>query len=76
MQSPLIAAGWTVAVLLALYGFYCHWEANRVELAAAFRRRSDRARTLSSPDAPHYRTRSRLSLLASLLAAGALVSGL
>jgi hypothetical protein len=74
VHSPLIAAGWTVAVLLGLYGFYCHWEANRVELAAAFQRRT--ARTLSSPDAPRYRTRCRLSLLASVLAAAALVTGL
>lgn len=77
MQSPLIQAGWTVAVLLGLYGFYCHWEANRVELAAAFQRRTNRERNPSKGEAPRYRARSRWSLLAcTVLAAGAIASAL
>ena len=77
MQSPLIQAGWTVAVFLGLYGFYCHWEAKRVELAAAFQHRGRQDRRPQGEDAPRYRVRSRWSLLAcSLLAGGALVSAL
>jgi len=74
MSSPLIQVQWILAVLLGLYGFYCHWEASRAELAAAFRRRSSRSDALR-PEATRYRARSRLALLGgSLLAAGAIVS--
>ena len=77
MQSPLIQVGWTVAVLFGLYGFYCHWEANRVELAAAFQRRGARERNGAGAEAPRYRARCRWSLLAcSIMAAWALASAL
>lgn len=77
MQSPLIQAGWTFAVLLGLYAFYCHWEANRVDLAAAFQRRAHPDGGRPAPEAPRYRSRCRWSLLAcSALAAGAIVSSL
>ena len=77
MQSPLIQAGWTLAVLLGLYGFYCHWEANRMDLAAAFQRRAHRDSGGPATDAPRYRSRCRWSLLAcSALAAGAIAASL
>ena len=77
MQSPLIQAGWTFAVLLGLYGFYCHWEANRVEVAAAFHRRGHRDAGRPPTDAPRYRARCRWCLLAcSALAAGTIFSSL
>jgi hypothetical protein len=69
MQSPFIQAGWTVAVLLGLYGFYCHWEAGRAELAAAFRRRAA-PRPHGSPDSIRYRTRSLWALIGSGVIAG------
>lgn len=75
MHSPYIQAGWTLAVLLGLYGFYCHWEAGRAELATAFRRRGAGGR--AEPDARSYRARCRWALLGcSLLVAGAVVSAL
>jgi hypothetical protein len=58
MQGSLVPAGITLAVLLGLYGFYCHWEARRVALAAAFRR-AERERGEESA----YRSRSRWALL-------------
>jgi hypothetical protein len=74
MQSPLLQAGWTVAVLLGLYGFYCHWEASRAELAAAFHRRGRSGAGRPPEDAPRYRSRSRWSLLASTALAGGAVA--
>lgn len=68
MHSPFIQAGWTLAVLLGLYGFYCYWEAGRAELAAAFRRRA----TLRphDGDSARYRAHSLWALLGSGVIAG------
>lgn len=75
MQSPLLQAGWTLAVLLGLYGFYCYWEAGRAELAAAFRRRA--ALRTDDGDSARYRTRSLWALVGSGAIAGtALLSAL
>ena len=70
MQSPLLQAGWTLAVLLGLYGFYCHWEAGRVELAAAFRRRSAPRDGGASADSTRYRARCLWAVVGSLVIAG------
>jgi hypothetical protein len=37
MTAPLLQACWAAAVTLALYAFYCYWEAGRADLAASFR---------------------------------------
>ncbi len=37
MTASLLQACWAAAVTLALYAFYCHWEAGRADLAASFR---------------------------------------
>jgi hypothetical protein len=70
MQSPLLQAGWSLAVLLGLYAFYCHWEAGRAELAAAFRRRAPHHPDAGS-ESSRYRTRSLWALLGSGVIAGA-----
>jgi hypothetical protein len=36
-MTPLLQASWTAAVTLALYAFYCFWEAGRADLAHGFR---------------------------------------
>ena len=76
MQGPLLQLGCTLAVLLGLYGFYCHWEARRVALAEAFRR-VERNRGGSTQEASAYRARSRWALLGcSALIGSALISAL
>jgi hypothetical protein len=37
MTVPMLQACWAAAVTLALYAFYCQWEASRADLAASFR---------------------------------------
>jgi hypothetical protein len=77
MQSPLIQAGWTLAVLLGLYGFYCHWEAGRAELVAAFRRRAPHRPDAAATDSVRYRTRCLWALLGSgVMAATSILSAL
>ena len=75
MDIPLIQSGWTIVVLLGLYGFYCHWEAGRVELAAAFRHRDGAHPHAVSRDAPRYRARCWWSLLACAVLAGGAIAG-
>jgi hypothetical protein len=36
-MTPLLQACWTAAVTLALYAFYCFWEAGRADLVQGFR---------------------------------------
>ena len=36
-MTPLLQASWATAVTLALYAFYCFWEAGRADLAHGFR---------------------------------------
>jgi hypothetical protein len=77
VQNPTLQAGSTIVVLLGLYAFYCHWEANRAELASAFRRRTRGGPGESGAEAPRYRARCRWSLLAcTALAASALATSL
>ena len=75
VESPFIQAGWTIVVLLGLYSFYCHWEARRVELAAAFRHRTAGRPQGDSGDAPRYRARCWWSLLACTALAGGAIAG-
>lgn len=70
MQSSFIQAGWTLAVLFGLYGFYCYWEAGRAELVAAFRRRAPHRPGAAAPDSVRYRTRCLWALLGSGVMAG------
>lgn len=37
MTTPQLQACLAAAVTLALYAFYCYWEAGRADLAASFR---------------------------------------
>lgn len=73
MQSPLVQAGWTIVVLLGLYSFYCHWEARRIELAAAFRQRGT-GNPPGGAEAPRYRARSWWSLVACTMIAGGAIA--
>jgi hypothetical protein len=36
-MTPLLQACWATAVTLALYAFYCFWEAGRADLLHGFR---------------------------------------
>jgi hypothetical protein len=36
MTTPLLQACMATAVILALYAFYCFWEAGRADFAASF----------------------------------------
>ena len=36
-MTSLLQAGWAAAVTLALYAFYCFWEAGRADLVHGFR---------------------------------------
>jgi hypothetical protein len=69
MTNPLFEAGCTLAVLLGLYGFLCHWEAARADLVANARRHQSGAVDRE----PHsYRTRARVAFAAC----GAIAAGL
>jgi hypothetical protein len=63
MQHPIAQAALSLAVFLGLYGFYCHWEAGRAELAQAFRQRG----RMGGPQGLQYRARCRWALLGSAL---------
>ena len=39
-MTSMLQACWAAAVTLALYAFYCFWEAGRADLVAGFRRLS------------------------------------
>jgi hypothetical protein len=69
MTNPLFDAGCTLAVLLGLYGFLCHWEAARADLVANVRRH--RAGAVDR-EAHRYRTRARVAFAAC----GAIAAGL
>jgi hypothetical protein len=75
VNIPFIEAGWTMVVLLGLYGFYCYWEAGRAELAAAFRQRAAGRPQGIAGDAPRYRARCWWSLLACAVLAGGAIAG-
>jgi hypothetical protein len=68
MPTPLLQACLAAAVTLALYAFYCFWEAGRADLVASFRHLVPRL-----PGSPHsgqaagYRARARWAGMAALL---------
>ena len=64
MHAPLLQLGWTLAVFLGLYAFYCHWEARRAAFAEAFRRVESSRTAGGQAEATTYRSRSRWALLA------------
>jgi hypothetical protein len=37
MTAQLLEVCWAAAVTLALYAFYCYWEASRADLVSSFR---------------------------------------
>jgi hypothetical protein len=64
MMTPLLQASWAAAVTLALYAFYCFWEAGRADLAHSFRH--------LAPGHPgsggeSYRARARWAVAGALL---------
>lgn len=59
---------------LGLYGWYCHWEARRAALAAAFRRNDGNGARGALAGTPNYRARSIWSLLASGVMAGGVLA--
>jgi hypothetical protein len=76
MTPPLLQACLAVAVTLALYAFYAHWEAGRADLSANFRHLvPGLPRPESFRDGRGYRTRVRWAgASALLLALGCLAS--
>jgi hypothetical protein len=63
-MTSLLQACWAAAVTLALYAFYCFWEAGRADLVHGFRH--------LSPERPGsgghgYRTRAWFATAAALL---------
>jgi hypothetical protein len=68
MPTPLLQACLATSVTLALYAFYCFWEAGRADLVASFRHLVPRL-----PGSPHggpgagYRVRARWAGMAALL---------
>lgn len=77
MQAPLLQLGCTLALLLGLYAFYCHWEARRAALAEAFRRVEGGRAGGVRAEATTYRSRSRWALLGcGALIGSALMSAL
>jgi hypothetical protein len=74
-MTSLVQACWAAAVTLALYGFYCFWEAGRADLVSGFRHLAP-----GRPGAPGgsaHRLRGWMATLAALiLGLGALASAL
>jgi hypothetical protein len=63
-MTPLLQACWAAAVTLALYAFYCFWEAGRADLAHGFRHLApDR----HGPGGHSYRARACWAAAAALL---------
>lgn len=77
-MTSLLQASWTAAVTLALYAFYCYWEAGRADLAASFRHHVPHPGSpLPEASAAVYRTRARWAGLGALLiAVGSLAAAL
>ena len=62
-MNSLLQAGWAVAVTLALYAFYCFWEAGRADLVHGFRQ----ATRQPDADGQGYRARAWCAAAAALL---------
>jgi hypothetical protein len=70
MPMPLLQACLVAAVTLALYAFYCFWEAGRADLVASFRHLVPRLPgSPQSGPAAGYRARARWAGMAALLLA-------
>ena len=63
-MTPLLQASWAAAVTLALYAFYCFWEAGRADLVHGFRQL---ATERSSSGGHGYRARACWSAVGALL---------
>jgi hypothetical protein len=63
-MTPLLQASWTAAVTLALYAFYCFWEAGRADLAHGFRHLAPRQPGSSGQS---YRARAWWAAAAAVL---------
>lgn len=63
-MTPLLQASWAAAVTLALYAFYCFWEAGRADLVHGFRHL---ATERSSSGGHGYRARAWWSAVGALL---------
>ncbi|HEY7614841.1 MAG TPA: hypothetical protein VH764_17715 [Gemmatimonadales bacterium] len=63
-MTPVLQACWAAAVTLALYAFYCFWEANRADLVDGFRHLAP-----GRPDSggPSYRSRAWWAAAAAVL---------
>jgi hypothetical protein len=73
-MTSMLQACWAAAVTLALYAFYCFWEAGRADLVAGFRHLSHGH---SETDGAGYRARGRWAAVGALLIAiGAFASAL
>jgi hypothetical protein len=70
-MTSLLQASWAAAVTLALYAFYCYWEAGRADLAASFRHLlpHEPGSPLSGASGATYRARARWAGLGALLLA-------
>lgn len=66
----LTELGLILLVGLWLYGWYCHREARRSDLAVAFRRNDGHRARGSVAGTPNYRARRIWSLLAAGIVAG------
>lgn len=78
-MTSLLQASWAAAVTLALYAFYCYWEAGRADLAANFRHllAGQPDSGLSGVSGATYRSRARWAGVGSLLLAlGSLIIAL
>ncbi len=64
-MNSLVQACWAAAVTLALYAFYCFWEAARADLVSGFRQLSPGRHT--APEGTAYRIRGWWATLAALL---------
>ncbi len=72
MTTHLLQACLAAAVTLALYAFYCYWEAGRADLAASFRHLVPglpAGRRAPDPMVAGYRARARWAGIGSLLLA-------
>ena len=68
-MTSLLQASWAAAVTLALYAFYCYWEAGRADLAASFRHLVPGHPGAHLPGAggSGYRVRARWAAIGALL---------
>jgi hypothetical protein len=63
-MTPLVQACWAAAVTLALYAFYCFWEAGRADLVHGFRHLAPERH---GADGHSYRARAWWAIVAALL---------